>query len=97
MNDASGCCRYEFLLSALANGTRQAILKLLLQREMNVGEVVEAFPMSQPTISHHLTILKRAGLVLARREGKQVYYTANRTCVMDCCRQLAERFGEALD
>lgn len=95
VNDASECCRYEFFMCALANETRQSILKLLLHQEMSVGKVVEAFPLSQPTISHHLAILKRAGLVLARREGKQVYYTANRACVKDCCQQLFEQFERA--
>lgn len=92
MNDVGDCCRYEFFLSALANETRQSILKLLLRREMCVSEVVEAFNLSQPTISRHLAILRSAGLVLAHREGKQVYYAANRTCMKDCCQQLLDQF-----
>jgi len=88
INDASECCRYEFFLDALANETRQSILKLLLCQEMNVGKVVEAFPLRQLTISHHLAILKRVGLVLTHREGRQVYYLANRACVKEYCEQL---------
>lgn len=41
---------------------------------MNVGEVAACFDQTQPTISYHLGLLRRAGLVEARREGKQVYY-----------------------
>jgi len=92
MNQVGDCCRYEFFLAALASETRQSILKLLLRQEMCVGEVVEVFNVTQPTISRHLAILKTAGLVLARREGKHVYYTANRTCMKDCCHQLFEQF-----
>ena len=41
----------------LADETRQQILVMLMEREMNVGEIVDVFTMSQPTISHHLNIL----------------------------------------
>ena len=77
---------------ALADDTRQKILVLLLEKEMNVGEVVEAFSMSQPTISHHLGILKRLGLVTSRKEGKQVIYAINRDNVVECCGQLVAKF-----
>jgi ArsR family transcriptional regulator len=77
---------------ALADDTRQKILVLLLEKEMNVGEVVEAFSMSQPTISHHLGILKRLGLVTSRKEGKQVIYAINHDNVVECCGQLVAKF-----
>ena len=77
---------------ALADDTRQKILVLLLEKEMNVGEVVEAFSMSQPTISHHLGILKRLGLVTSRKEGKQVIYAINHNNVVECCGQLVAKF-----
>ena len=77
---------------ALADDTRQKILVLLLEQEMNVGEVVEAFSMSQPTISHHLGILKRLGLVTSRKEGKQVIYAINHDNVVECCGQLVAKF-----
>ena len=48
--------------------------------------------MSQPTISHHLDVLKRFGLVTSRKEGKQVYYATNRERVVRCCGRLASRF-----
>ena len=77
---------------ALADVTRQKILEMLLQREMCVGDIVEAFAMSQPTISHHLNILRRFGLVNARKDGKQVYYAINRNNVTECCGQLVAKF-----
>ena len=84
------CCRYEDFVKALADETRQAILELLKSREMSVGEIVAHFELTQPTISHHLGLLRRAGVVLARREGKQVYYTANQCCLDTCTRRLVE-------
>jgi ArsR family transcriptional regulator len=76
----------------LADDTRQQILVMLLEREMSVGDIVDAFSMSQPTISHHLGILKQFGLVVSRKEGKQVFYAINRDNVVTCCGQLIAKF-----
>lgn len=77
---------------ALADNTRQKILVMLLNGEMGVSDIVDAFAMSQPTISHHLSILKRFGLVASRKEGKQVFYALNRDNVVECCGQLMAKF-----
>jgi len=77
---------------ALADETRQRILEMLLEQEMCVGDIVEAFPMSQPTISHHLDVLKRFGLVTSRKAGKLVYYATDHERVVRCCGRLAARF-----
>jgi ArsR family transcriptional regulator len=77
---------------ALADETRQRILEMLLEREMCVSDIVEAFPMSQPTISHHLDVLKRFGLVTSRKEGKLVYYATDRERVGRCCGRLTAKF-----
>jgi len=73
---------------ALADDTRQQILQMLREKEMCVSEIVEAFEMSQPTISHHLGILKEFGLVSSRREGKHVFYVLERENVIECCGKL---------
>ena len=86
------CCRYEEFVGALANETRQAILGLLKERRMDVGEIAACFSLTQSTISHHLAVLRRAGVVLAHREGQHVYYCANRCCLNACTRRLAETF-----
>ena len=77
---------------ALADDTRQQILQLLMEQDLCVSEITEAFSMSQPTISHHLSILRRAGLVTARRDGKQVFYGINQENVVGCCGKLMSRF-----
>ncbi len=77
---------------ALADSTRQQILVMLLEGEMSVGDIVEAFTMSQPTISHHLNVLRQFGLVNSRKDGKQVFYMINRDSVVDCCGQLVAKF-----
>jgi ArsR family transcriptional regulator len=78
---------------AMADDTRQRILEMLLEKEMCVGDIVATFDTSQPTISHHLNILKRFDLVTSRREGRQVYYTTNRDNVVACCGRLIAKFG----
>lgn len=77
---------------ALADETRQRILEMLLDGEMRVSDIVDAFTMSQPTISHHLSILKQFGLVTSRKEGKEVFYAINRDNVIECCGQLIAKF-----
>jgi len=77
---------------ALADETRQRILQMLLGGEMRVSDIVDAFTMSQPTISHHLSILKQFGLVTSRKEGKEVFYAINRDNVIECCGRLITKF-----
>ena len=73
---------------ALADETRQKILEMLREEELCVSDIVKAFDMSQPTISHHLHILKQFGLVTSRKEGKQVFYTIDHDNVVECCGKL---------
>jgi ArsR family transcriptional regulator len=78
---------------ALADETRQKIMALCCCQWLNVGEIVAALQVSQPTVSHHLGLLRAAGLVNVRREGKQVYYTLNQGRLADGCCTLAETFA----
>ena len=77
---------------ALADDTRQKILEMLVEGEKCVSDIVDAFDMSQPTISHHLGILRQFNLVSSRREGKQVFYALNRDNVVECCGKLIAKF-----
>lgn len=82
---------------ALADETRQGILKLLQQRgELCVSDIVEAFDSSQPTISHHLRLLRNAGLVSARKQGKLVYYALDQDNVVECCGMLTTQFAPSI-
>ncbi len=60
---------------ALADPTRRQILQDLRAGELSAGEIASAFPVSGPSISRHLTVLKSAGLVQERREGNRIYYS----------------------
>jgi DNA-binding transcriptional ArsR family regulator len=78
---------------ALADETRQKIMHLCCCRELKVNDIVEALEVSQPTVSHHLKILKGAGLVTARRRGREIYYTLRQARLAQACCQVAERFA----
>ena len=80
------------VLKAVAHPVRLQIVELLEKKEMCVGDIVDAFDMSQPTISHHLNVLKQFGLVTSRKDGKQVYYAINRDNVVQCCGRLIAKF-----
>lgn len=78
---------------ALADETRQQIMRLCCCRWLSVGEIVAALDVTQPTVSHHLSILRSAGLVITRREGKQIFYTLNQDEMAAGCCRLAENFA----
>lgn len=67
---------------ALSDDTRREILKLLKDGDLSAGEIAEAFSITKPSISHHLSILKQAGMVLDERQGQSIIYSLN-TSVMD--------------
>ncbi len=77
---------------ASCDSTRQKIMEMLQEQEMCVGDIVDAFNLSQPTISHHLNILKGAQVVKSRKEGKQVYYSLNQDNIRECCGLLMAKF-----
>lgn len=86
------CCDLDEFVRAIADETRQRILTLLQSGEMNVGELTLALGLRQPTISHHLALMLRAGLVFRRREGRLAFYRANPACVAECCAGILTRF-----
>ncbi len=59
---------------ALGDATRQRLIGLLMSREMCVCELKIALNMTQPTTSHHLSILEESGIISGIKEGKWVYY-----------------------
>jgi ArsR family transcriptional regulator len=75
---------------ALANGGRLQVFLRLVEtgREMSVGEIQEAVETAGPTLSHHLDILRRAGLVESRREERYIYYSVQRERVIALVRLL---------
>lgn len=79
---------------ALADETRQKIMKLCCCEWISVNEIVEQLGgVTQPTVSHHLAVLREAGLVKVREQGKQTFYSLNQQRVASCCGQLVTKFA----
>ena len=72
----------NILFKALNDKTRREILELLRTGDMTAGEIADKFSISKPSISHHLDLLRQAGLVHSVKEGQFINYSLN-TTVMD--------------
>ena len=70
------------IFKALNDPTRREILELLKEKDLTAGEIADQFNISKPRISHHLDLLRQAGLVVSVKEGQFIYYSLN-TTVMD--------------
>ncbi|HEU5048841.1 MAG TPA: autorepressor SdpR family transcription factor [Gemmatimonadales bacterium] len=75
---------------ALADPTRRRILELLRDRDLAAGEIAAEFPIAWASVSHHLQVLKEAGLVLARREGQFIRYSLNTTVFQEVVQHLLD-------
>ncbi len=90
---------YTGSFKSLADETRLKIMLVLNSRSRSVGEIVDLFNLSQPTISRHLLVLKQNGLVVSKRRGQQVIYAINEDGIralaldffrnFDCCRGIS--------
>ncbi|MCA9750917.1 MAG: winged helix-turn-helix transcriptional regulator [Gemmatimonadetes bacterium] len=74
MTEATPAGEVARFFQALADETRLALVDLLRERERTVGELVEEVGCPQPKVSRHLKVLKEAGLVRDRRDGRNVSY-----------------------
>ncbi|MEW6046297.1 MAG: metalloregulator ArsR/SmtB family transcription factor [Bacillota bacterium] len=104
--EAAGCCepvipaplsagdanRWARVFRALSDPTRLRILALLAaqDRPLCVCDIVAQFPLGQPTISHHLRILREAGLVTAERRGSWVYHSVAQRGLLEAWRAVAK-------
>lgn len=80
---------------ALADETRQEIMRLLCCQWLSVNDVVDQMEgrVNQPTVSHHLRKLEESGLASVRRKGRQRLYTLNQDKVAECCNLLIVSFA----
>ena len=79
---------------ALSDPARRDILSLLREGRMSAGEIGAHFDMTGATISYHLKILKKAGLVFETREKNYIYYTLNTSVVEEVMLWLSELKGD---
>jgi DNA-binding transcriptional ArsR family regulator len=80
---------------ALGDPQRRAILSLLSERPRPVGELAAALPVTRPAVSHHLRLLKDAGLVEEERVGTRRIYAIRREGLDAVARYLTEVWSDA--
>ena len=69
------------IMRLLADPTRFRVITMLQTGEINVSSLCKLLSLAQPTVSHHLGLLRAMGLVNTRRKGKQVFYSLNSNTV----------------
>jgi DNA-binding transcriptional ArsR family regulator len=83
-------------IDALAHPRRRAILRLVLDRELPVGELAERAGLSQPAASQHLKVLRDAGLVQGRVDGRRRLYRVDLQGLQRLRQELDAYWGPAL-
>ena len=82
---------------ALSDPTRREILRLLRDGEMSAGDLSSHFSSTGATISHHLSILRDAGLILDEKRGKYIYYELNLSVLDEILEWISSLKGEQTD
>mgnify|MGYP001082334648 FL=1 len=72
---------FQQTFKALSDPTRREILQLLQNGSLAAGDIAAKFQVSGATISHHLSVLRDAGLILDEKRGKYIYYELNMSVV----------------
>ena len=80
-------------IRALADPTRREILRALREGPLAAGEIASRFPLTAASVSHHLSVLKEAGLVQAEREGRSIVYSLDATVFQEFLQELLGFFG----
>ncbi|MCM1566454.1 MAG: autorepressor SdpR family transcription factor [Candidatus Dehalobacter alkaniphilus] len=83
---------YNDTFKALADPTRREMIRFLKERNMTAGEIADQFKISKPSISHHLNILKQAGLVTDERKGQTIVYALDTSVFEEVMRMMFDLF-----
>ena len=75
-------------IRALGDPTRREILRVLRAGDLTAGELGSLFPMTGASVSHHLAVLKEAGLVQAERNGRNIVYSLDSTVFQQALEEL---------
>lgn len=85
------------ICQALSDANRILLLYELFEKPRNVGQLVEALNLTQPTVSRHLKVLRDRRLVLAQRDGTNIYYTLADHRVIEALNLLRAVLAEILE
>ncbi|HJR44174.1 MAG TPA: metalloregulator ArsR/SmtB family transcription factor [Actinomycetota bacterium] len=84
-------------LQVVAEPRRREILRLVWDRELSAGDIAARFDVSFPAVSQHLGVLRDAGFVSMRREGRGRLYRADHKALGPLRPMLEKMWGESLD
>ncbi|MCI9264864.1 MAG: winged helix-turn-helix transcriptional regulator [Oscillospiraceae bacterium] len=88
---------FQETFKALSDPTRRAILDLLKSGARTAGEIGSRFDMTGATVSHHLSVLREAGLISDERRGKYIYYELNLSILDEITGWIAGLKGDKSD
>jgi len=83
----------DHIFKALSDKNRREILEILKQKDMTVTEINQYFPMTMASLSHHLSILKQANLVITQRDGQHIFYSLNTSVFEEIMKIFINLFG----
>jgi ArsR family transcriptional regulator, arsenate/arsenite/antimonite-responsive transcriptional repressor len=81
-------------LRALGDPTRREILRALRDGDLTAGDIAARFPMTAASVSHHLSVLKEAGLVSVERDGRNQIYSLETTVFQDFLQEMVGMLGK---
>jgi len=84
--------RFPRTFYALSDPNRQKIIELLKKNELAVADILKHIPITGASLSHHLTVLKTAGLISARREGQRIICSLNLSVFEEIIQELSKLF-----
>jgi DNA-binding transcriptional ArsR family regulator len=87
----------QAVLNAISSPRRREILRLVWDRELSAGAIAARFDVSWPAISQNLAVLRRAGLVIERRDANRRYYRAEPRALGSLKTALEEMWAQDLD
>ena len=83
----------DLTIRALGDPTRREILKALRSGDLTAGEIAARFPMTAASVSHHLAVLKEAGLVKSERNGRNLIYSLETTVFQEFIQEMMSLLG----
>jgi len=86
---------FQSTFKALSDPTRRAILDLLKDGSMTAGEIAAKFDMTAATVSHHLSVLREAGLIVDDKVGKYIHYELNMSVLDEILSWITALKGES--
>ena len=79
---------FDTTIRALSDPTRREILRALRTGDLTAGDIASRFPITGASISHHLNVLRDAGLVQSQREGRTIVYSLESTVFQEFVNQV---------